>query len=158
MSKGKKQPQKEEPVKLDKSFEDAIRLAVNASPAMQVKLVPDIKTEIKGVKGRVLEFIRIAVVNKLPDDNSIVANAGHFYVEAETKNGEKIDTLRLHIMPVGPNQVHSHTCEFLKINDRYPEVRVLETLYLTVKPMFDLKHHVHYGMVYYVKHLKAKSI
>ncbi len=77
MAKAKKQ--KEEFVKLDMSFEDAMRLAMKTSPAFMLKLNVGEKTEIPNVSKRVLEFVTLQLIP--PDEYpEVELNASSFFI------------------------------------------------------------------------------
>lgn len=156
MSKDKKQNPKEEPVKLDMSFEDAIRLAMKTSPAMQIELIPNVKTEIKGAGGRVIELISVTVYNN-PDEDSLPPNASNFYIDAEIKSGSRI-VYNTFVIPPNIYQKNLQKCEFYKPQNRFPTISVnnAEVLFLTLKPLLGNKNNVKFGILDYVSHLKSK--
>jgi hypothetical protein len=61
MSKEPKKPNKEQPTKIDMSFEDAIRLAMKTKPLMTLPLVLNEKIELKGVSGTTVAVTSIEV-------------------------------------------------------------------------------------------------
>lgn len=61
--KDKPDQNKEEHIKLDMSFDDALRLAMKSPPIFSKKLQLSVETELKKVSGRIIEFISLEIDN-----------------------------------------------------------------------------------------------
>lgn len=63
--KDKPEQNDEDHVKLDMSFDDALRLAMKSPPIFTKTLKLSVETELKKVAGRVIEFISLEIDNEI---------------------------------------------------------------------------------------------
>ncbi|HMX36709.1 MAG TPA: hypothetical protein PKL81_13225 [Ferruginibacter sp.] len=105
MTNGKKKGKKEEPVKLEMSFEDAMRLALKTSPSNQIILRINEKQEIKGASNRIIELISIELLppKNVPDAILNASNLGIEYTIKLPDESKMEKSYAARIDPYKPN-------------------------------------------------------
>lgn len=148
MTNGKKKGKKEEPVKLGMSFEDAIRLASNTAPLKEIDLNLNERTQIKGVSGRVIEFV--CIHSPIPDKNRLTAFSISAEIEGDNVHGQPIP--KNFVALTDPFSPEITVATFNINSEAKLPVNSKERLYITLRPPQNQKTEVESCTLLYRKH------